>query len=143
MRRRLLFDGEGQGDDRRLNLLLKNVLKFCSATSTDVGSSEELSTSHARVLAQLAQADWTERKGRMLRKMHARELADYEGLYGDILAGIERAQEDIATAKGELKEARKVRRNRMEYDALAKVREENTLLQLNPLSCRRYCAWPK
>ena len=31
IRKRLLIDGEGEGDDRRLNRLLRTFLKFCSA----------------------------------------------------------------------------------------------------------------
>ncbi len=39
----------------------------------------------------------------------------------EIESGIQKAHEDIAQAKKELVEARKVRRNKMEYDAMAKV----------------------
>lgn len=35
IRRRLLFDGEGTGDERRLNVLLKNFLTWCSSTDSD------------------------------------------------------------------------------------------------------------
>jgi THO complex subunit 7 len=31
IRRRLLIDGDGTGDDRRLNLLLKSFIKWCNA----------------------------------------------------------------------------------------------------------------
>ena len=34
IRRRLLFDGEGTGDERRINVLLKTFLKFCSSNET-------------------------------------------------------------------------------------------------------------
>ena len=34
IRRRLLFDGEGTGDERRLNVLLKTFLKWCQATES-------------------------------------------------------------------------------------------------------------
>ena len=32
IKKRLLIDGEGDGDDRRLNRLLKTFLRFCSPT---------------------------------------------------------------------------------------------------------------
>lgn len=34
IRRRLLFDGEGTGDERRLNVLLKTFLTWCNAEDT-------------------------------------------------------------------------------------------------------------
>lgn len=32
IRRRLLIDGDGTGDDRRLNVLLKTLIKWCNTT---------------------------------------------------------------------------------------------------------------
>lgn len=32
IRRRLLIDGDGTGDDRRLNVLLKTLIKWCNST---------------------------------------------------------------------------------------------------------------
>ncbi len=34
IRRRLLFDGEGTGDERRLNVLLKGFLAWCNSTDS-------------------------------------------------------------------------------------------------------------
>jgi THO complex subunit 7 len=51
-----------------------------------------------------------------------RERDKYECLYDSIEEGIAAAKEDIRGTKDELDEARRVRRNRMEYDAMAKVR---------------------
>lgn len=32
IRRRLLIDGDGTGDDRRLNVLLKSLIKWCNSS---------------------------------------------------------------------------------------------------------------
>lgn len=40
IRRRLLIDGDGTGDDRRLNVLLKTLIKW--STSTDEKAEERL-----------------------------------------------------------------------------------------------------
>lgn len=32
IRRRLLIDGDGTGDDRRLNVLLKTLIKWCNSS---------------------------------------------------------------------------------------------------------------
>lgn len=34
IRKRLLIDGDGAGDDRRINVLLKSVTKWCNSTGT-------------------------------------------------------------------------------------------------------------
>ena len=128
MRTRLTIDGDGMGDDRRLTLLLKNVIKFCNAAAPADGGGdaaaaavEDLGRSRDRISAQLEQASWMDGKSKLAQRMNALETQNYESLYSEIEQGISRAHEDIAEAKRELVQARKVRRNRMEYDALAKV----------------------
>jgi hypothetical protein len=37
IRRRLLIDGDGTGDDRRLNVLLKSFIKWCNASNEPPG----------------------------------------------------------------------------------------------------------
>ena len=37
IRRRLLIDGDGTGDDRRLNVLLKSFIKWCNAANEPPG----------------------------------------------------------------------------------------------------------
>lgn len=43
IRRRLLVDGDGTGDDRRLNILFKTMLKWCNSTE-DMEERYHLST---------------------------------------------------------------------------------------------------
>ena len=56
--------------------------------------------------------------------MNDAETLKYDKLYADIERGIEATREDIKRTKNDLDEARRVRRNRMQYDALAKVKME-------------------
>lgn len=37
IRKRLLIDGEGAGDDRRITTLLKTFLKWCNSTGSEEG----------------------------------------------------------------------------------------------------------
>ena len=46
IRRRLLIDGDGTGDDRRLNVLLKTLIKWCK--STDEKPEERLESQYKR-----------------------------------------------------------------------------------------------
>ncbi len=85
MRTRLTIDGDGMGDDRRLTLLLKNVIKFCSAPSSGEdstgASAEEMARSRDRIVAQLAQAQWMDAKSKLAQEMNRVELKNYEDLY--------------------------------------------------------------
>lgn len=47
IRRRLLIDGDGTGDDRRLNVLLKTLIKWCN--SADEKPEERLGFSNVPV----------------------------------------------------------------------------------------------
>lgn len=59
MKMRLLFDGDGQGDERRMNMLLKSVIKFTMAASAGQNSSGSaadlniIETHYQRILAQV------------------------------------------------------------------------------------------
>ena len=53
--------------------------------------------------------------------MNTAEQQHYDDLYNQIEEGIVSAKKDIEATKKELQEARQIRRNKMEYDALAAI----------------------
>ncbi|XP_055905846.1 THO complex subunit 7 homolog [Eupeodes corollae] len=118
IKRRLLIDGDGTGDDRRLNILLKTFIKWCS-TKNDTPENNQII--YDRLLAQLAQCTFAATKSQTIEKMIQQELKNYETLSNTIEASIELANKEIETSKAELVLAKKIRKNRMEYDVLAKV----------------------
>ncbi|XP_066999773.2 THO complex subunit 7 homolog isoform X2 [Anabrus simplex] len=79
---------------------------------------------HDRMLAQLAQCEFAVTKSRLSATMSAAELQNYENLSQQIEAGIEQAKYDIERTKLEFQDAKTVRKNRIEYDVLAKVISE-------------------
>ncbi|KAH0540366.1 THO complex subunit 7 homolog [Cotesia glomerata] len=117
IRRRLLVDGDGIGDDRRINMLLKSFIKWANNPDVD-------NTLHERILASLAQSEFAQKKSRFVSAMSQDELKNYKKLYEDIGIEIEQAKQDIETTKAELQEAKQIRKNRIEYDVLAKVINE-------------------
>lgn len=117
IRRRLLIDGDGTGDDRRINVLLKSFIKWVNNPEVD-------NTLHERMLSQLAQCEFAQKKSRLVSNMSQEELKNYEKLSKDIEVQIEEAKKDIEKTKIELQEAKRVRKNRIEYDVLAKVINE-------------------
>ncbi|CAD6223001.1 GSCOCG00005344001-RA-CDS [Cotesia congregata] len=117
IRRRLLVDGDGIGDDRRINMLLKSFVKWANNPDVDT-------TLHKRILASLAQCEFAQKKSHFMSSMSQDELKNYKKLYDDIGTEIEQAKQDIETTKAELQEAKQIRKNRIEYDVLAKVINE-------------------
>ncbi|GAB1862921.1 THO complex subunit 7 homolog [Camponotus japonicus] len=117
IRRRLLIDGDGTGDDRRINMLLKSFIKWINSSDVD-------NILHERMLSQLAQCEFAQKKSRLVSNMSREELDSYEKLSKEIEIQIEEAKEDIEKTKIELQEAKRVRKNRIEYDVLAKVINE-------------------
>ncbi|XP_029160111.1 THO complex subunit 7 homolog [Nylanderia fulva] len=117
IRRRLLIDGDGTGDDRRINMLLKSFIKWINSSDVDHAL-------HERMLSQLAQCEFAQKKSRLVSNMSREELDSYEQLSKEIEIQIEEAKEDIEKTKIELQDAKRVRKNRIEYDVLAKVINE-------------------
>ncbi|XP_070558274.1 THO complex subunit 7 homolog [Ptychodera flava] len=118
IRKRLLIDGDvGGGDDRRISSLLKTFTKWCQSS----GSDEECTAAYQRMLSTISQCEFSMAKTQMVYDMNQREMTKYEQIYKDIEKSISDAHEKIASSKTELQEAKRIRKNRQEYDALAKV----------------------
>ena len=79
----------------------------------------------SRLMASIAQCEWIENKSKLVQNMNRTEAKNYEKLYEKIKNDISQAEAQIKQTKEEVVEARKIRRNRMEYDALAKVINQN------------------
>lgn len=118
IRRKLLIDGDGMGDDRRLNMLLKVFLKWC--TSND-DTEEEQAIIYERMVMTLEQCEFAISKSQQVLCMNQAEMKNYKQLYSEIEIGIANAQKKIVANKQELQKAKSIRKNKQEYDALAKV----------------------
>lgn len=77
-----------------------------------------------RMLCQLAQCEFTVKKSEFASKMMENELKNYEAISKTIDSGIEHAKVQIDQSKQNLVLAKKIRKHRMEYDALAKIISE-------------------
>lgn len=79
---------------------------------------------YTTILAQLAEIEFTQNKSRLVSAMRQEELKNYEQLSNEIEDEIEKAKKSIETTKQELQNAKQIRKNRIEYDVLAKVISE-------------------
>ncbi|TEA35800.1 hypothetical protein DBR06_SOUSAS1110169, partial [Sousa chinensis] len=116
IRKRLLIDGDGAGDDRRINLLVKSFIKWCYS-----GSQEEDYSQYQRMLLTLSQCEFSMRKTLRVYDMNLREMENYEKIYKEIECSIAEAHEKIAECKRQILQAKRIRKNHQEYDALVKV----------------------
>lgn len=73
------------------------------------------------MLGQLAQCEFTVKKSEFCQKMMQDELHNYKAISKTIDGGIEHAKGQIAQSKESLILAKKIRKNRTEYDVLAKI----------------------
>jgi len=117
MKMRLLFDGDGQGDERRMNMLLKNIIKFANSSEMD---EKIIETQYQRMLGQLTGIEFNMTKSRLVTGMNKREETNYADLEREIALGIEEAKKEIQETKLELEQAKQIRKNRLEYDELGK-----------------------
>lgn len=119
----------------RLNVLLKTFIKWSNSSD----SPENTLIMQDRMQAQLAQCEFAVTKSDLCSKMMKHEMKNYEQISGTIEEGIELAKTQIEQSKINLVLAKKIRRNRMEYDVLAKVIQQqpdrkNTSEKLSTLS---------
>lgn len=75
-------------------------------------------------MAQLSQCEYTFSKSRVCANMSAAELENYNNLSKQIECDIESAKKDIDATKVRFQEAKTVRKNRVEYELLAKIINE-------------------
>lgn len=90
------------------------------------------------MLAQLAQCEFVMKKSQISSQMMKRELKNYEKISETIGSGIELVKQQIEQNKENLLIAKQIRKNRMEYDALAKIinqqpDRQQTIAKLNSL----------
>jgi len=117
IKHRLLIEGDGGSDDRRINTTVKAFLKW----SHDPNENEEIHGLEQRLLSNLGMVEGAMAKSCQIYNMNLKERQNYDKLNEQIAKQIEDAYTEIAECKEELHQAKRVRRNRQEYDALAKV----------------------
>ncbi|CAH8833831.1 unnamed protein product [Trichobilharzia szidati] len=121
IKRKLLIEGESGNDDRRITLLLKNYLRWVA--SDDVG--EDGYEAYQALIASVCQCENAMEQSSLVIAMNYEQQKQYEDLYKEIENAIESAKNRIQQCKEDLRSAKTVRKNRREYDSLAKVLSEH------------------
>ncbi|KAB7507286.1 THO complex subunit 7-like protein [Armadillidium nasatum] len=121
IKRRLLIDGDGTGEARIMTKFMKSFIKWSSSDDSAIESHIQ----YDRLLTQLSNIESSSVKWSNVIRMNEEELNNYDELRDNTNNGVEGAVKAITTTKEELKGAREVRSNRMEYDALARLIKEH------------------
>lgn len=130
IKKRLLIEGDSGNEDRLINKIIKNFVKWTNSfyanpsvngTEGSQASEEESSEFlYEQLIANLAHAEFGFLRNQFILDMNKAEQENYEILYQKINNEIEKAKKKIVENKIELQEARKIRKNRQEYDVLAR-----------------------
>lgn len=116
IKRKLLIDGDGTGDDRRLNFISKNLRRW--ANSSDDSLIDNQAT-HDKLLAQLSSCEYSVRRSQLLEKNTIKQLENYRKIQDQFQQKIVQVKESIKQNKDNLVQAKIWKQNHMMYDLLA------------------------
>uniref|UniRef100_A0A8C5KY24 THO complex subunit 7 homolog n=1 Tax=Jaculus jaculus TaxID=51337 RepID=A0A8C5KY24_JACJA len=126
IRKHLLIDGDGAGDDRRINLPVKSFIKWCNS-----GSQEEGYSQYQCMLSTLYQCEFSVGKTLLIYDMNLREMENYEKIYKEIECSIAGAHEKIAECKKQILQHHPDRHETLkELEALGKELEHLSHIKL-------------
>ncbi len=137
IKKRLLIEGDSGNEDRLINKLIKNFVKWSNKILSNEASTngavvgqenvpnqgvdeESVEYLNEQTIASLSHAEFGLFRNQFIFDMNKMEQDNYEELYKRINSEIERAQKKIIESKVDLIEARKIRKNRQEYDIIAR-----------------------
>lgn len=124
IKKRLLVEGDSGNEDRCINKLAKLFIKYVKSIQNDKTQpqieDEETENAYEMMLAVLSHIEFGLFRNQLVLDMNKLEQENYEHLYQNIDYEIEKAKLNIIKSKSDLQEARKIRKNRQEYDVIAK-----------------------
>ncbi|KAL3270577.1 hypothetical protein HHI36_021114 [Cryptolaemus montrouzieri] len=116
IRRRLLIDGDGTGDDRRLNVILKNLTKWVNTPDNSAIDNQIILD---RILWQIGLCEFSVKRSQILTKTSAKQLEKYHQIQERFETEIAKTKDSIEESKSNLKQAKIWKQNHMMYDLLA------------------------
>ncbi|KAF7267521.1 hypothetical protein GWI33_019262 [Rhynchophorus ferrugineus] len=117
IRRRLIFDGDGTGEDRRLNLLLKMITNWVKTDESD----EIMQAKFDKILVQLSIVEHSKHRYQYVSKSNSVQLEKYQTLHSTMEEEIDKKKNEIDLQRKELVKAKVIKHNRIQYDLLAKA----------------------
>jgi len=119
IKRRLLIDGDGAGDDRRILALMKTYVQFC--TSKDNNDPAQRIMAHRRLMSHIHNVGMSLQRTQEMIKVNENTHNMFDDLGKSLRVEVEETKGHVSDYKRLLEEATKHRKHAMEYDALAKL----------------------
>ena len=131
IKRKLLIDGDGVGDDRRINILLKSFLKWsatlpstqATAGESNAGQMEEDDFNFEKLKGLVSNCKNAMQKSILVQKTNQDEIEYYQLLRNQIQNQIEQMQQQILSLKQRLQDVQQEKRHKLEYNDLCNVIE--------------------
>ncbi|CAF0828052.1 unnamed protein product [Brachionus calyciflorus] len=125
IKKRLLIEGDSGTEDRLINKIIKNFVKwtnsfYLSVENANLNEEESMENLYEQLVVNLAHVEFGLLRNQFIVEMNKSEHENYHLLYEKISNEIEKAKKKIIENKAELVEARGIRKNRQEYDVLAR-----------------------
>lgn len=128
IKRRLLFDGDGTGDDRRLNLMLKMIAKHIYSSEENPQEPQVFQ----KLLAQLNLCELSRNRSELVHKATEAQKQQYIELHKEYEQKIADIKKEIEVKQKELEQAKQMKQNKIMYDLLAQsVAKEPTRQDTN------------
>lgn len=115
----MIIDGDGVGEDRRINIVLKTFLRWCNADASD-----EKTINDNYLLSQLALSEFAVVKSELSEKMVNQELQNYRKISESFGTSIEMVKNQIELSKQNLILAKQIQQNKFQYSSLARQIKE-------------------
>jgi len=114
IRKRLLMDGEGSGEEKRVVNLLKTFVKWIREPAADDATFQ-------RMVAVIAQCEMTVDKLHVVKQMNEQEAKNYAKLHQEIEGEITAGKERIEKYQQQLSRAKQIKSHKQQYDAIAQI----------------------
>jgi len=118
IKRRLLIDGDGAGDDRRILSLMKTYVQFCVSKDDDP---VHRMMAHRRLISHIHNVGMSLQRTQEMIKVNENTHNMFDDLGTSLRVEVEETKGHVSDYKRLLEEATKNRKHAMEYDALAKL----------------------
>ncbi|KAL5250579.1 hypothetical protein ACHWQZ_G016341 [Mnemiopsis leidyi] len=107
IRKRLLMDGEGSGEEKRVVNLLKTFVKWVKEPNSDEATFQK--------------CEMTVDKLHVVKQMNELEAKNYAKLHSEIELEIEAGKERIEKYQQQLSKAKQIKSHKLQYDAIAQL----------------------
>ncbi|KAJ8975442.1 hypothetical protein NQ317_014200 [Molorchus minor] len=117
IKRKLMFDGEGTGDDRRITLIQKMIVKWIG---TEYQSQKENEVIYNNILSQLSLLEHSRQKSELIKSNNEKQLAIYRQYQNEITKDITSINKAINTSKFILTKVKYEKHQKVTYNMIAK-----------------------